>query len=491
MSSGQGCLCQRWSLLLLLFFILSNGAFAAQFRILGGVTADRDEAPYLAALLQQAKSLRVGDLTLIAQSFSDTPEQTFDAPLSYCGYGFEPCEDAQGTVCLIARGTITFEEKVASCAEGGGIGAIIYNYLPQVFLGAVGVDQPLPVLAVSSWTGQQLLGHVGESVSFGYNDRVENSAFFCGGSYLGDNWVLTAAHCVADRRSADMQVALGTGDYRDGRAIYQVQSIHSHQDFVPFAISLGRDVALLKLVGVPETLEGIPLVDLPSQLTAVSAADTVVAFGRGEQNVVAAGGVAGSGSMTYRAFTTPMQLIDRASCQRAMAGDVIEGDMICAGGVPAVGTCFGDSGGPLIWSHEGQKQLIGVISWGVGCGLADRYDVFASVASYKTSFLDLMQGRTDVLSGVELAADTRQDLLLADTETEELAGVGAAGLWLGLIVLAGRVLRGEAVYVKAKLRAKPSTSRCIAPQEVGSRCLGECQKQSLLQRVGYHVSAAR
>ena len=440
MSSGHGCLLKRWSLLLLCL-ILSKGAFAAQFRILGGVTADRDEAPYLAALLQRAKSLRVDNLTLIARSFIDSPELSFDAPLSYCGYGFEPCEDARGTICLIARGTITFEEKVANCAAGGGVGAIVYNYLPQVFLGAVGVDQPLPVLAVSSWAGQQLLGQVGEQVSFGYNDRVENSAFFCGGSYLGDNWVLTAAHCVADRWAADIQVALGAGDYRDGRSLYQVQSIHSHQDYASFASSLGGDVALLKLAGVPETVQGIPLVDLPSQVAAVNAEDSVEIFGRGEQDVVIAGGVAGSGAMTYRAFTTPMQLTDHVSCQQAMPGDVIESDMICAGGEPAVGTCFGDSGGPLVWSHEGLKQLIGVVSWGVGCGLAGRYDVFASVASYKASILALMQGRTDVLSGVELPVDTRQDFFSADTETEAMAGAGAAGLWLGLIALAGRVLR--------------------------------------------------
>lgn len=438
----HGCLFKRWSLLLLLCLILSKGAFAAQFRLLGGVTADLDEAPYLAALLQRAKSLRIGDLTLIAQSFSDSPEQTFDAPLSYCGYGFNACEDAQGTVCLIARGTITFEEKVANCAAGGGVGVIIYNYLPQVFLGVVGIEQPLPVLAVSSWTGQQLLGQVGEQVSFAYNDRVENSAFFCGGSYLGDNWLLTAAHCVADRRAADIQVVLGAGGYRDGRSLYQVQSIYSHQDYASFANSLGGDVALLKLAGVPESVQGIPLVDLPTQVAAVSARATVDTFGRGEQDVIAAGGAAGSGEMTYRALTAQMQLTDRFSCQQAMPGDVIEGDMICAGGEPAVGTCFGDSGGPLVWSHEGQEQLIGVVSWGVGCGLADRYDVFASVASYKESILALMQGRADVLSGVELPADTRQDLLSADTEIEETVGAGAAGLWLGLIALAGRVLRG-------------------------------------------------
>ena len=62
-----------------------------------------------------------------------------------------------------------------------------------------------------------------------------------------------------------------------------------------------------------------------------------------------------------------------------------------------------------------------------------------------------MQGRVDVLSGVEIPAEARQELPFEDSTTEEMTGAGAASVWLGLIVLAGRVLRGFSLVVRQAL----------------------------------------
>ena len=40
--------------------------------------------------------------------------------------------------------------------------------------------------------------------------------------------------------------------------------------------------------------------------------------------------------------------------------------MICGGGY--VNTCQGDGGGPLIANIDGKFTLVGITSWGFGCG---------------------------------------------------------------------------------------------------------------------------
>jgi trypsin len=102
----------------------------------------------------------------------------------------------------------------------------------------------------------------------------------------------------------------------------------------------------------------------------------------GALSVVSGWGTLSSGG----SFPSQLQAVDvyitsRAACNSAYAayGGITE-NMICAG-VTGGGkdACQGDSGGPLVVG----TQLVGIVSWGIGCALPNYPGVYSNVATIK------------------------------------------------------------------------------------------------------------
>ncbi len=184
-----------------------------------------------------------------------------------------------------------------------------------------------------------------------------NGSHFCGGTLVGANKVLTAAHCLADFSSSEIRssirVVIGARDLRSttGAERFSISSYSIN----PRYSSAGTqyDSAVIYLSGNSSYTP----VAVNKAASFPAAGSTVYVAGWGSTYE---GGYATS-TLKYTAVKT----LSNADCASAYGSEIYDGNL-CA---YASGTdsCQGDSGGPL-YSYDGTKMtLVGIVSWGNGC----------------------------------------------------------------------------------------------------------------------------
>ncbi|MFB7334207.1 trypsin-like serine protease [Streptomyces adustus] len=201
---------------------------------------------------------------------------------------------------------------------------------------------------------------------------------FCGGVAIGSTKILTAAHCVSDE-------ALGTGSGRadDLKVIAnrtdllstQGQEIAVHDTWVNpdyDSVSNAGDFAVLTLAE-----------PLPASSVIKMAAENDPAYAPGTAATVYGwGDVSGAGDYVHTLRAAQVHVLEDARCERAYPrggadGTYLAASMLCAGETAGgKDACQGDSGGPLV---AGGK-LIGLVSWGSGCGRAGSPGVYTRVS---------------------------------------------------------------------------------------------------------------
>lgn len=221
---------------------------------------------------------------------------------------------------------------------------------------------------------------------------------FCGASLIKSNWILTAAHCVAELGAEEVDVVIGRNQLSlSSGEIIPVSEIVVHKYYNP--VTFDFDIALLKL----ERDASVEAIQTLGRFSTQDKKD-------GKPATVLGWGDTSTNSRFFPDFLhqVALPIVPNENCNPQTAG--VTDNMLCLGVLNgSKDSCKGDSGGPaFILDPESNKlRQIGIVSFGFGCARPGFVGVYTRVSEFSTFISDTVCSaeETPGIPGLEITVE--------------------------------------------------------------------------------------